>query len=95
MDNDKVLKISELQRQIEEIKKEKVVSYSLVMVIPDCGGGVMDRRTCIAISSDQTKLINFCFEQFKYTPSFERNSDPKKPCDVWYQIEFTTIVILN
>lgn len=96
MDSDKQLKILELQRQIEEIKKDKPVSFALVKVTPDCGGGIMDRKETLAISFDQSKLVTYCDQQFNYIPIFEKqNDDNKKPCDVWYQLSFTTIQILN
>lgn len=88
-------KIAELQRQIEEIKEDKPVSFELVKVTPDCGGGIMDRREIIAISTDQQKLIDYCWNNFTYIPNFKRNKDAKKPCDVWYQLGYTTIEILN
>lgn len=92
-------RIAELQKQIEEIKNEKPMNYKLVEVVPDCGAGISDKRTTIAISPDSTKLIDYCMNEFNYSPpvcheKYSRPNDGLPPCTTWYRIELTKVQIV-
>lgn len=87
-------RIAELQKQIEEIKKEKPLKYTLIKVRPDCGGGIRDDEDVLAISEEMQPLIDYCVEKFEYTPNFKRGKDGKKPCETWYKLGYTDIEIL-
>jgi len=89
-------RIAELERQILEIKKDVKVSYQLIKVVPDCGGGIKDSETIIAVCEDLDRLVKFCIEKYKYEPSLGRErNDNLQPCDTWYKIDYSTILILH
>lgn len=87
-------RIAELKKQILEIENEVDMNYELVEVVPDCGGGIMDSKTTLAISTSIDELVSYCEENFKYTPKFKRGKDGLSPCATWYMLHYTKIQIL-
>ena len=92
----KEIRIAELKKQILEIENEKDYAFELIKVVPDCGGGIKDDETTIAVSMNIEKLIEYSKKEFQYVAKLDKRNpiDGKSPCETWYMISHTKIEIL-
>lgn len=91
----KEIRIARLQKEIEEIRKEKPLNYALIKVVPDCGAGIRDREDVLVIAIEIDDLIAYAEERFEYEVSFGRKrNDNGQPCETWYYIDHTPIEIM-
>ena len=94
-EKDKRERINKLKKEIEEIRNEPSNSYVLIQVTPD-GNGVKDMELNLVVSTNQVSLINYCEDEFNYSPSLtdKRSDDDKDWFRTWYRISDSDIKIL-
>lgn len=92
----KEARIAKLKEEITKIENEVEDNFMLYKIDPDCGGGIADTVTEMAISKTKEPLIKYCEEKFSYSPPFgyKRPEGDKEFCQTWYRIELTKIQIL-
>ena len=86
-----------LERRKQEIKDGVDYNFALVQVVPDCGGGIRDDQTTIAIAASVDELKDYAKDVLGYDHALEfKCEQPKsfKPCDTWYTIHLTKIQIV-
>jgi len=85
-----------IEREIQKVNGEPQDNFALIKVVPDCGGGIKDDETILAVSEDQDSLVKYCEENHSYSPALsdERPKDGSKPCDTWYKLEITKIQLI-
>lgn len=94
LEEHKAKTIAKLEAEIAKLKDE---TYILIQVVPDCGGGIQDRTTDIAVSKNIKVLIDYCESNFAYSPSLtdKKPESDKELCKSWYKVVSTDVEILN
>lgn len=87
----------DIQNKINKVNGEPQDNFALIKVVPDCGAGIRDDETILAISEDKENLILYCEQEHNYTPdlSDNRRKDGAKPCDTWYKLRLTKIQLIG
>ena len=90
--------IASLQRRIEEIKSGLPINYELVEVVPDCGGGIKDYVTTIAIAPDIRSLQEYAqneIDKCNHIPELDgKKPKGQTPCETWYTIKTTKVQVI-
>jgi len=87
-------RIAELKKQIAEIEAEHEGNWILNKISPNGGSG--QKEETIAISENQQWLINYCEQNFSYSPSLDGNrpESDKNYLSPYYVIEEAPVAIV-
>ena len=87
-------RIKKLKMQIAEIEGEHEGNYGLWRISPNGGSG--QTRTLLAVSENSGWLVNYCEQQFNYSPSFnsKRPESDKQFQSPYYSVQDSEVAIV-
>ncbi len=87
-------RIAKLKEQIKLIEAEHEGNWVITKISPNGGSG--QKEETIAISENKDWLVNYCEQNFSYSPTFEtvRPESDKQYLSPWYRIEEVPVVIV-
>ena len=90
----KAQRIKKLKDKINEIEKEHEGNYALYKISPNGGSG--QTRKMVAVSESQGWLINYCEQQFSYSPSVDgkRPESDKQFQSPYYSVQDSEVAIV-